>query len=502
MVSRVDLLVLGLLTDRPMHGYEISQVISGEDIEAWLSVSLTSIYYSLNKLKKNGLIVETVHRSDNSPERSVFHLTDKGRSCFLELLERSLASTERTYFDMDLAVYFINRLPSQRAAHLLERRKRFVAGLRQEMSDRVAELRDRNGHSTTSAILDHSLRFLDMEAGWLQELSGAISGDGERAAVGSSPARVMTLLGNLQAMHLPDVLKFVSAGKLSGALTVGDPPDENVLFFENGSPVRLAVRSDGLPIADPEDAHRRFSAVFRWEAGHIAFEQGLSADGRGVPTSASVDELIVAGARKVDAWGTIQRFVPSVDTVFEPRTERFVDRLPLNDLERQVALALDGSTDVRTLASALGLSEFETSRALYSLFALGALSTVAPDMVRVRMLLRRLSATLLHSAEVLGGQRLVQECEQAVNGRVGASSLVRFVEGRTKDHSEGQTDPATAAQAYLSFLKVVADVLGDRLGRGLVEQTLQRVLRESTPDLQDAAERYGFTRLIDASLGG
>ena len=98
MVSKVDLLVLGLLTDRPMHGYEISQVIAAEEIEAWLSVSLTSIYYSLNKLKKNGMIVETVHRSDNSPERSVFHLTDKGRASFLDLLERSLASSERTFF--------------------------------------------------------------------------------------------------------------------------------------------------------------------------------------------------------------------------------------------------------------------------------------------------------------------------------------------------------------------------------------------------------------------
>ena len=297
-----------------------------------------------------------------------------------------------------------------------------MAGLRQEMSDRVAAVRRHDGASTKLAILEHSRRFLEMETAWLEEFAAAVGSDGANEAAGGHESHVMTLLGDLQAMHLPDVLKFIAAGRLTGKLTLRDSTVKHVLAFDGGSPVRLETTRQGVPVEGGESSEWALAEVFRWPSGSIAFEQCPITDGDGVPLDATIDQLIIAGARRVDAWGPIQRFVPSMDTVFERRHSGVADTLPLNDQERRVAAALNGTSDVRTLSGALGLSEFETSRALYSLFALGALVTVEPDMVRIRQLVRRLAETPLHTAEVLGGQRTVRDCEQAVNSRLGAGA--------------------------------------------------------------------------------
>ena len=58
-LTRNDLLVLGLLLDRPMHGYEILQQIRAADVDLWLAVSPAAIYYSLSKLHRRGLVLET-----------------------------------------------------------------------------------------------------------------------------------------------------------------------------------------------------------------------------------------------------------------------------------------------------------------------------------------------------------------------------------------------------------------------------------------------------------
>jgi DNA-binding PadR family transcriptional regulator len=57
--TRIDLLLLGLLLDRPMHGYELYQQIQAEGIDTWFNVSMAGVYYSLGKLRDQGMVLES-----------------------------------------------------------------------------------------------------------------------------------------------------------------------------------------------------------------------------------------------------------------------------------------------------------------------------------------------------------------------------------------------------------------------------------------------------------
>jgi Predicted transcriptional regulators len=120
-----DLLVLGLLLDRPMHGYEILQQIRAAGVDLWLPISPAAIYYTLSKLHRWGLVLETRARGEG-PERSIYHLTERGREAFLAGMENALASQEPTRFEYGLGIFLLNKLPQERALPLLEQRLEFL----------------------------------------------------------------------------------------------------------------------------------------------------------------------------------------------------------------------------------------------------------------------------------------------------------------------------------------------------------------------------------------
>src|SRR5258708_33564763 len=51
-----DLVILSLLAERPMHGYEVNATLEDRKIRSWAPVSRPQIYYSLDKLTKLKLI--------------------------------------------------------------------------------------------------------------------------------------------------------------------------------------------------------------------------------------------------------------------------------------------------------------------------------------------------------------------------------------------------------------------------------------------------------------
>src|SRR5436853_184716 len=51
-----DLVLLSLLAERPMHGYQANLELERREIRDWANVSRPQVYYSLEKLARGGLI--------------------------------------------------------------------------------------------------------------------------------------------------------------------------------------------------------------------------------------------------------------------------------------------------------------------------------------------------------------------------------------------------------------------------------------------------------------
>jgi len=146
-----DLVVLSLLAERPMHGYEVNAELERRQVKDWAAVSRPQVYYSLEKLARLGLIraAESVAAAAG-PERRVFSTTAAGTAALADALERDAWTSERerppflTWMALSWQArpgVFRRQLHKRRAflARELAREERTLAAVRREVGHEFHE---------------------------------------------------------------------------------------------------------------------------------------------------------------------------------------------------------------------------------------------------------------------------------------------------------------------------------------------------------------------------
>ncbi len=93
-----DLIVLSLLIEQPMHGYDVNATLEERNIRDWAPVSRPQIYYSLDKLLR--LKLTRLARDEEpaaGPERRVFQTTSKGREQLADALDAKHWVEDKVY---------------------------------------------------------------------------------------------------------------------------------------------------------------------------------------------------------------------------------------------------------------------------------------------------------------------------------------------------------------------------------------------------------------------
>ena len=91
-----DLVLLSLLAERPMHGYQANAELERREIRDWAGISRPQVYYSLEKLARAGMIRSLkMGEPASGPERSSFETTAQGRTALADALERQEWTTQR-----------------------------------------------------------------------------------------------------------------------------------------------------------------------------------------------------------------------------------------------------------------------------------------------------------------------------------------------------------------------------------------------------------------------
>ena len=168
-----DLVILSLLAERPMHGYEVNATLEDRKIREWAPVSRPQIYYSLDKLTRLGLIRVGADESPAAgPERRVFETTAPGRDRLADALEGKHWVDNRVHqpFLIWLALSWQAR-PRAFRKQLLERKKILAARLAEERAT-LKDVLDEVGHPYHEAVwmLQLVIEQLESERRWVNRL--------------------------------------------------------------------------------------------------------------------------------------------------------------------------------------------------------------------------------------------------------------------------------------------------------------------------------------------
>nr|WP_296777130.1 PadR family transcriptional regulator [Rhodococcus sp. (in: high G+C Gram-positive bacteria)] len=172
----LELAILGLLLESPMHGYELRKRLTGL-LGAFRAFSYGSLYPALRRLQADGLIAENAGPDTLVKRRArrVYELTPEGKKRFTELV----ADTgPQNYTDDGFGVHlaFFSRTPAEARVRILEGRRRQVEerreGLR-EAVDRASGTLDRY----TKQLHELGLESSEREVRWLNEVIAAEQAD-------------------------------------------------------------------------------------------------------------------------------------------------------------------------------------------------------------------------------------------------------------------------------------------------------------------------------------
>ena len=168
-----DLVILSLLAERPMHGYEVNATLENRNIRDWAPVSRPQIYYSLDKLTSLGLIRVGADESPAAgPERRVFETTAAGRDRLADALESKHWVDNRVYepFLIWLALSWQARPRTFRKQ--LNARHKILAGRLTEERATLQDVLGEVGHPYHEAVwmLELFIEQMEIEQRWIERI--------------------------------------------------------------------------------------------------------------------------------------------------------------------------------------------------------------------------------------------------------------------------------------------------------------------------------------------
>jgi len=168
-----DLVVLSLLAERPMHGYEVVAELDRRQIQDWANVSRPQVYYSLDKLVRLALLRPATDAGPAAgPERRVLTTTASGRARLADALERDdwTIGRDRPPFLTWMALSWLAR-PGVFEGQLRHRRAFLEREIERE-KETLRAVKGEVGHSYHEAVwmvtlmIDH----MRIEAQWIEKV--------------------------------------------------------------------------------------------------------------------------------------------------------------------------------------------------------------------------------------------------------------------------------------------------------------------------------------------
>lgn len=166
-LTQAELLLLGLVSEMPRHGYQLDQVIQQRGMREWTQIGFSSIYFVLGRLQKLGLV--TAKRpggaSAGAKSRKVYSITPAGRRELAAQTIAALRDVRPAHPSVLLGMINWPVLRREQALEALEARRAAIEAERTRLS--AIQVEQQPLPDYLEALFEYSLGQLRAEAEWV-----------------------------------------------------------------------------------------------------------------------------------------------------------------------------------------------------------------------------------------------------------------------------------------------------------------------------------------------
>lgn len=119
-MSSANLIILGLILDKPMSAYEIAQIIENQVIGILVKISSPTVYKNIKLLHKEGYLSMEIMQESEMPPKKVYTVTPEGREHFQALMEYYSQHFEPPVNEYNAFLINIDKVDKETGLRLLE----------------------------------------------------------------------------------------------------------------------------------------------------------------------------------------------------------------------------------------------------------------------------------------------------------------------------------------------------------------------------------------------
>jgi PadR family transcriptional regulator AphA len=169
----VEHALLGLVRTRPMHGYELYQLLCapGSLGQVW-RVKQGLLYALLKRLEQEGLLAGQRVDQDDAPARRVLAITPAGAAAFDRWLMTPVASGRDLRIEFLAKLFFAQQQGKAAVDALIDRQLAAVTAWRRQLEQRRAALSP--AATFDQLVLDYRIGQVQAAASWLATCSARV----------------------------------------------------------------------------------------------------------------------------------------------------------------------------------------------------------------------------------------------------------------------------------------------------------------------------------------
>jgi DNA-binding PadR family transcriptional regulator len=169
MMTDAELTILSLVAEAPRHGYEIQQIIDERGLREWLTIGFSSIYYILNKLERQAMLISHLQSDSRGPARKIYTVTEAGRGVLQTAVAELLRQPRSLGTGFELGLVNLQSLKPRQVYQVLHHHEIDLKQRIDAVDNAWRNHQTENGGASEhiAALYTHSLAMMRAELEWL-----------------------------------------------------------------------------------------------------------------------------------------------------------------------------------------------------------------------------------------------------------------------------------------------------------------------------------------------
>jgi DNA-binding PadR family transcriptional regulator len=171
MLSKISTLILGVLFEKERNPYEITKMLNNLNLRKWFNIADSTVYATINTLKRQGLIKGETIKEGNFPEKTIYSITVEGEFELNNTISNYLEENDPDGSKFDIALILLHHLSKDEVLQKLKIKLENLESSTYEIKTQIINLeRERTIAFTGLLLLKHRLYMAETEIRTIKEI--------------------------------------------------------------------------------------------------------------------------------------------------------------------------------------------------------------------------------------------------------------------------------------------------------------------------------------------